>query len=101
MFDAVAYGGLKPLPAGAAAGRAARDQTRLRRLPHHSFTRSTQRKARTMHPQLTHFLKHLAGVVCATLVFVLALSFLSIPYTLGGHPGDPRSPSTGADTHMT
>lgn len=40
----------------------------------------------TLHP----FIRQFAGVVAAALVPVILVAFLSIPLSLGGHPGEPR-----------
>ena len=45
-----------------------------------------------MHPSLALFARQFAGVVAATLVPVIAVAFLSIPLSLGGHPGERIAP---------
>ena len=45
-----------------------------------------------MHPALALFARQFAGVVAATLVAVAAVAFLSIPLSLGRHPGEPIVP---------
>jgi hypothetical protein len=42
-----------------------------------------------------------AGAVVAALVPVILVAFLSIPFNLGGHPGEARAWTTSASTHMT
>jgi hypothetical protein len=37
------------------------------------------------------FLLTLSGVVLSTLLTVLTLTFLVVPYSMGGHPGETRS----------
>ncbi len=54
-----------------------------------------------MNPSLKLFIRQMLGVVMAALVPVVLVAFLSIPYTLGGHPGDERVPDTAAALHMT
>jgi hypothetical protein len=45
----------------------------------------------TLHP----FIRQFVGVVIAALVPVILVAFLSIPFTLGGHPGEPRDGAAG------
>ena len=47
------------------------------------------------------FIRKFLGVVLATLVPVAVVAFLSIPFTLGGHPGEPRPATALAARHMT
>lgn len=54
-----------------------------------------------MHPGLRTFLFQYLGVVCATLLPVILMTFLSIPLNLGGHPGKIRSANAMANRHMT
>ena len=44
-----------------------------------------------MHPVLRLFIRRYLGVVCAALLPVIFAAFLSIPLSLGGHPGEPRA----------
>jgi hypothetical protein len=39
---------------------------------------------------LHSFIRQFAGIVVATLVPVVLVAFLTIPFTLGGHPGETR-----------
>lgn len=48
-----------------------------------------------------HFVKQLLGTSAATLVLVIAVAFLSIPYSLGGHPGEPRPADTILEHHLS
>jgi hypothetical protein len=41
-----------------------------------------------MHPDLRAFLRQFAAVVAMGLVPVVMTAFLSMPYTLGRHPGE-------------
>ncbi len=43
-----------------------------------------------MHPSLKQFINQYVAVIAAALVPVLIVSFLSIPFNLGGHPGEIR-----------
>jgi hypothetical protein len=54
-----------------------------------------------MNANLKDFIKSYMGVVLMTLLPIALTAFLSIPYSLGGHPGDVRSTSTDVDQHMT
>lgn len=54
-----------------------------------------------MDSSLRLFVSQYLGVVAAALVPVILIAFLSIPYTLGGHPGDERPASVTAGQHMT
>jgi len=49
-----------------------------------------------MHRSLALFARQFAGVVAATLVPVVAVAFLSIPLSLGGHPGERIAPALSA-----
>ena len=50
---------------------------------------------------LRMFIRQFVGVVAAALVPVLIVAFLSIPFTLGGHPGEARPAEALAGRHMT
>jgi hypothetical protein len=54
-----------------------------------------------MNSSLRLFICELLGVVLAALVPVVLVAFLSIPYSLGGHPGEERSTDTPKSQHMT
>jgi hypothetical protein len=43
-----------------------------------------------MQTSLKLFIRQYLGVVIATLVPVVLVAFMSIPFSLGGHPGEPR-----------
>ncbi len=43
-----------------------------------------------MHPVLKHFITQYVAVIGATLLPVIVLAFLSMPYILGSHPGEAR-----------
>lgn len=47
------------------------------------------------------FTRQFMGVVLAALVPVILVAFLSIPYSLGGHPGEERSTEHFSSRHMT
>jgi len=54
-----------------------------------------------MHPTLNLFVRQYIGIVCAALLPVIITAFLSIPLSLGGHPGEPRTAQAGSTRHMT
>ncbi len=54
-----------------------------------------------MHPTLLLFIRQYLWVVCAALVPVVMTAFLSIPLSLGGHPGEPRTADAMVDSHMS
>lgn len=54
-----------------------------------------------MHIELREFLSQFLGVAGATLAFVILVSFISIPMSLGGHPGEMRSQSERVDFHLS
>ena len=55
-----------------------------------------------MDASLRKFVSEYLGVVVATLVAVAALAFLSIPFSLGGFPGDfGRVGTPSAAWHLT
>ncbi len=49
---------------------------------------------------LLAFIRQFTGVVAAAFAPVALVSFLSMPYTLAGHPGEAQGPAT-AVRHMT
>lgn len=59
-------------------------------------------KGSIMNADLKNFLQRMTQVVVATLFVVLSVAFISVPYALERHPGDPQVPSqqTGV-RHMT
>ena len=54
-----------------------------------------------MNTDLGHFLRPLLLVVASTLFAVFTVAFLSLPYTLGSHPGDPHLTQQGLPRHLT
>ncbi|MEO8104308.1 MAG: hypothetical protein ABI790_17475 [Betaproteobacteria bacterium] len=54
-----------------------------------------------MDASLRIFVSQFVGAVAATLVPVLAVTFLSIPHSVGGHPGESRSVELVVGSHMT
>jgi hypothetical protein len=50
---------------------------------------------------LRKFIRQFVGVVAAALVPVLIVAFLTMPFTLGGHPGEPRPAEALVGQHMT
>lgn len=43
-----------------------------------------------MHPELKQFITQYVAVIGAAMLPVIVVAFLSMPYTLGGHPGEAR-----------
>ena len=54
-----------------------------------------------MNSSLRFFIHELLSVVLAALVPVVLVAFLSIPYSLGGHPGEDRTGTAPSSQHMT
>lgn len=54
-----------------------------------------------MNPVQCSFVRQFAGVVVAGLMPVVLVAFLTIPFNLGGHPGEQRTATTPTPTHMT
>ncbi len=54
-----------------------------------------------MNSDLQHFVTQYLSVVAAALLCVSVVAFLTIPYSLGGHPGEPRSTEHFSSRHMT
>ncbi|WP_157979398.1 hypothetical protein [Rhodoferax ferrireducens] len=54
-----------------------------------------------MDSSLQLFIRQFAGVVLATLVPVILIAFMSIPVTLGGHPGEASAANAPFTQHMT
>jgi len=50
---------------------------------------------------LRQFIRQWLFVALAALVPVVLVAFLSIPYSLGGHPGDARTTAASGSQHMT
>jgi hypothetical protein len=84
-----------PLPGGfneAGGGRRSlvsseRAQGRLSIGPDHPGI-DTQPERQAMRCTPLPFIRQFLGVVAATLVPVVLVAFVSIPFTLGGHPGE-------------
>jgi len=55
----------------------------------------------SMEPSLRLFTSQYFSVVIASLVPVVLVAFLSIPFTLGGHPGDVRTADASISRHTT
>ena len=49
-----------------------------------------------MHPALKQFIIQYVAVIGAVLIPVILVSFLSMPYTMGGHPGETRGTAVQA-----
>lgn len=54
-----------------------------------------------MHPVLHLFVRQYLGIVCAALLPVFFTAFMTIPFSLGGHPGDPRIAEALIDQHTS
>lgn len=54
-----------------------------------------------MHADLRDFLARLTGTVVMTLVPVVLIAFLSMPMSLGRHPGEPLASAEVTARHMT
>jgi hypothetical protein len=54
-----------------------------------------------MNSWLRVFVRQFASAVAAALVPVALVAFLSIPYNLGGHPGEERRIDMTTASHMT
>ena len=54
-----------------------------------------------MNPTPYSFVRQFAGGVVAALIPVVLVAFLTIPFNLGGHPGEARAPGVPVPTHMT
>lgn len=54
-----------------------------------------------MNANLHDFLGRLAGTVAMTLVPVVLIAFLSMPMSLGRHPGEPPLDVDAPSAHMT
>ncbi|WP_374562408.1 hypothetical protein [Ideonella sp.] len=54
-----------------------------------------------MNADLQEFVARLAGTVAMTLVPVVLISFLSLPLSLGRHPGGPLPDANAPAVHMT
>ena len=53
-----------------------------------------------MHSALVLLIKQVAGVSIAALSVVVFVAFVSVPYTLNGHPGEARVTDSSVQ-HMT
>jgi hypothetical protein len=54
-----------------------------------------------MNPTPYSFVRQFTGAVVAALIPVVLVAFLSIPFNLGGHPGEVRTGAMPTPTHMT
>jgi hypothetical protein len=54
-----------------------------------------------MHLDLRNFLVRLAGVVVISVVPVIVTAFLTMPLSLGRHPGEAPALDEGQPRHMT
>lgn len=54
-----------------------------------------------MHPELRIFCSQWLGVVVSALLPVIFTAFVSMPMSLGRHPGEPPQPGAVPSLHMT
>lgn len=54
-----------------------------------------------MNADLKNFVASYLRIVLVTLMPVAMVAFLSIPYSLGGHPGEPTAAVNYSDPHRT
>lgn len=54
-----------------------------------------------MQADLREFMSRFVGTVVMTLVPVVLIAFLSVPLTLGGHPGESARDPDAPSAHMT
>jgi hypothetical protein len=54
-----------------------------------------------MLPKTQTFVPNLLAVVVGTLLFVMSVAFVSIPLSLGAHPGEKAAAVTKATFHPT
>lgn len=54
-----------------------------------------------MHPALRLFVKKMAGVVAVTLMAVATTAFLTMPFIMEHHPGEPYRADDAVLRHMT
>jgi hypothetical protein len=54
-----------------------------------------------MDSSLRLFVRQFGGFVLASLVPVIVVAFLSVPFIVGGHPGEPRTADPLVAQHMT
>lgn len=54
-----------------------------------------------MNSSLRSFVSQFVGAVAAALVPVMVIAFMSMPMSLGGHPGEPRPVVATPDLHMS
>ena len=62
---------------------------------------SPTRRSADVHTSLRQFARQYLAVVVAALLPVILTAFLSIPFNLGGHPGDVRAVDAAVLRHMT
>ena len=54
-----------------------------------------------MDTSLRLFISEFVGAVVAALIPVIVVAFLSIPFTLGGHPGEPHTADAPVARHIS
>ncbi len=53
----------------------------------------------TMLPKTQTFVPNLLAVILGTLLFVMSIAFVSIPLSIGGHPGERQGGATPTAFH--
>jgi hypothetical protein len=54
-----------------------------------------------MHPTLRHFIRQYLFVVVAAVIPVVLTTFISIPMSLGGYPGEIHNVAMSVDRHLS
>jgi hypothetical protein len=54
-----------------------------------------------MHPTLCHFIRQYLFVMVAALLPVVLTTFISMPISFGGHPGEIRNIAMSVDRHLS
>lgn len=54
-----------------------------------------------MHPTLRHFVRQYLFVVLAAVIPVVLTTFISMPMSLGGHPGEIHDIAMSVDRHLS
>ncbi len=54
-----------------------------------------------MQADIQYFIQPIARVIVTTLFAVFTVAFVSVPYSLGAHPGDPQTAQAAEPRHLT
>jgi hypothetical protein len=68
---------------------------------HDAVLSTTAIKEHAMHPVLSLFIRKYLLVVCGALAPVVLTAFVSMPFTLGNHPGEAHMVASAGDRHMS